>query len=246
LKQKKTILFDESFSRLISIILIAVGYILTRPKEMKKEEKTKENQGEIAFDRDALLALYEETESRIKSHRGTLWEEVRHFSWLIAIILSAAGYLLAKSKEFETIIWIVPFLMLLSIGVGYLALTIINQERREFLRAVLVTRKVEKLLGLHEPVENRDLSRQKGISGYLFSVAHIDVFKKIEEFRVNGDNKTNAEQLWVEWRIKKRLSPFDNFRYIFIGQIIISLLGLAYSIYFLWFNFKFYLPPLTK
>jgi hypothetical protein len=234
------------FSRLILIILTKVGYMLTKPREMTIEERTKENQGEIAFNRDALLTLYKETESRIKSHRETLWEEVRHFSWLIAIILSAAGYLLAKSKEFEIIIWIVPFLMLLSIGVGYLALTIINQERREFLRAVLVTRKLEKLLGLQEPFENLDLSRQKGISGYLFSLAHIDVFKKIEELRVKSEKETNGETLWVKWRIKKRLSPFDNFRYIFIGQIVISLIGLAYSIYFLWFNFKLYLPPLTK
>jgi hypothetical protein len=215
-------------------------------REMKMEKRAKENQGKIAFERDELLVLYKENESRIKSHRETLWKQVRHFSWLITIVLSASGYILIKSKEFEIIAWIVPFLMLLSIGVGFLALTIINQERREFLRAVIVTRKIEKLLGLHKPLENSDLSQQKGISGYLFSQAHIDVFKKIEELWANSDKKRNGEQLWIQWRMKKRFSPFDNFRYLFMGQIGISLLGLIYSIDFLFLNFRFYLPPLTK
>jgi len=236
------------FSWVIPIFLYTISGILGNSKETKAQKDVRKEQpecGEIPFDREALLALYSQTESRIRSHRETLWQQVRHFSWLTAIILTAAAYIFANALKFVAIVWILPPLMLLSIGVGYLARSMINQERREFLRAVLVTRKIEKLLGLHEPVRIKELSRDKMVSGYLFRPAHIDVFKKIEKLG-KGYDEEDGERRWIEWRIERKLSPFDYYGYIFIGQMIVSGLGFLYSLHFVYTNFELYLPPIIK
>lgn len=237
------------FGWIIPIFLYTIGRILGNSKESKMQEDAKKKQGEfgeIPFDREALLVLYNQTEARIRSHREILWQQVRHFSWLIAIIVTASGYIWAKSVEFESIVWILPFLWILSWYIGHIAAKIIRQEREEFLRAVMVTRKVEKALGLHKPVEDQELQRQKGFSGYLFRFTHVDVFNRAEKLWSERCGKVGAEQAWVERRMKEESAPFDRYRVLFYGYEIVSIFLLAYSIYFLWSRFRFYLPPFIK
>lgn len=205
-----------------------------------------QEQTQKTFNHQALLALYSENEARIRSHRETLWQQVSHFSWLIVIIVTAAGLMLAKSDEFIGVVWMAPFLWIMSCGVGLLAFMVIKQEREEFLRAVMVTRKVEKILGLHKPVQNRELSPKKGFSGYLFRLAHINVFDEAEKLCTENRKIQDAEQRWIDWRIKEHSAPFDRYRYLFLAEAIISVFGLSYSIYFLWSRFEFYFPPWIK
>lgn len=210
------------------------------------EEETKEDQEEITFDRcKALLAIYTETEARIRAHREILWQETRHFSWLITIIIATGGYILAKYGEFESIVWVSPILFTLSACVGVFGFKVIGKEREEFLRAVMVLRKTEKILGLYEPIKNRELSQDKGFSGYLFRSDHIEVFKKAEELWLKRNRERGAEQLWIEWIMEKEPAPIDKYRrLLFVYALIFSIFGFIYSVYFLWFQHKFNLSSL--
>lgn len=165
-------------------------------------EKTKVKYRENIFnDRQALLTIYIENEARIRDHRKILWEEARHFTWLISITLSGAGYILIQAGNYIFFSWV---LSIVATIVTNTAIDVIQRERQEFLRALILSRKIEKLLGLHEPIQDKILG-DVPFNKYIFSRSgHVNIFKEMKDGMATHDVENQeaegktAEEVWME------------------------------------------------
>jgi len=101
----------------------------------------------VERDGDDLLKFLEIQNSRLEKHGDKLWEEMKHFSWALYVLLGAPVYL--KFCLCVDTRWLVLF-PILAIVVALFAIFTIRKESRDFLDALGTVLNIEKRLGFHD------------------------------------------------------------------------------------------------
>ncbi|SNQ60442.1 hypothetical protein [Candidatus Methanoperedens nitratireducens] len=116
---------------------------------MSNDEQQEKNK------REELLKFLALQNKRIDSHADKIWEEMKHFSWALYLLLGAPFIL----KHYEKVdgvqysIWLTIF-PLLAAFVAFIAAFSICKESRDFLDALGTILSIEKRLGFHDFSEN--------------------------------------------------------------------------------------------
>ena len=88
--------------------------------------------------------------ARLNFHGDKLWEEMKHFSAVLYILLGAPFII---SDDFKSIAFIFP---LLAICVAFIALVIIHKEGKDFIDALGTVLSIEKRLEFHKKCATED------------------------------------------------------------------------------------------
>jgi len=104
------------------------------------------------MDSPDLLMYLEQQNQRLRYHHTSVWEEIRHFSWIVlggwALAFTLPLQLSKDNVEYVMAIALVPFFTGI---VARVARNAIAAESRQFLETLASVLKIEKALGLHEP-----------------------------------------------------------------------------------------------
>ncbi len=145
--------------------------VLTFLNKMDKDEKN------LKF-----LALQYE---RIGSHGDKIWEEMKHFSWALYLLLGAP-FILKHWEKVDGVsygIWLIIF-PLLAIIVAIIATLSICKESNDFLDALGTNLSIEKRLGFHDVSTNASDTPKILVSRHRTEMLNINVItdESIDEF----------------------------------------------------------------
>lgn len=151
----------------------------------------------------------------------------------MALIAIGSGYLFLEFLD-NRCYWLQVLVILLlfsGIFIGWIAKQIIRHESKEFFRTIITSRKIERLLGLHESINKDQYSslNKKGLSNYIFREEHIYNLEDIEKMSTDKENYEIQEEKWVEKRVGEYPVP-KYFSRIFLIYICLSSVFILYSI----------------
>ena len=141
--------------------------------------------------------------ARLNFHGDKLWEEMKHFSAVLYILLGAPFII---SDDFKSIAFIFP---LLAICVAFIALVIIHKEGKDFIDALGTVLSIEKRLEFHKECATEDPI--KIVSNHRINKLGD---KSIEEFIENESCKFYTTRWW--------------FQFYFIGLIIVGIMEVLF------------------
>lgn len=165
-----------------------------------------------------FLALQNE---RINNHGDKIWEEMKHFSWALYLLLGAP-FILKHWEKVDRVyygIWIIIF-PLLAVFVAIIAAFSICKESNDFLDALGTILSIEKRLGFHDISENK-------VPKTLVSKDRIEML-----------NIHDGVDKMIDTFIKRKQSIFCKLRHIpnrtlfVIYFIILIFFGIGEAIYF--------------
>ncbi len=147
---------------------------------------------------DFLLEFLTLQNNRLNFHGDKMWEEMKHFSAVLYVLLGAPIILAKDFKSIELIIF-----PLLAIFVAFIALFIIHKESKDFLDALGTVLSIEKRLKFHEECATE-------IPAKIVSNHRIKKLgnESIEKFIENESCKPFTTRWW--------------FKFYFIGLIILG------------------------
>ncbi len=96
-------------------------------------------------DKTRLLEFLTLQNGRLNFHGDKLWEEMKHFSMVLYVLLGAPFFLIKDLNG----LWLIIF-PLLAIFVAFIALFIIRKESKDFLDAFGTVLSIENRLGFHK------------------------------------------------------------------------------------------------
>lgn len=178
-----------------------------------------EQQGKNKNDEKLLIKFLALQYERVGSHGNKIWEEMKHFSWALYLLLGAPFILkhwaVGDNWEVWYKIWLIIF-PLLAIIVAIIAIVSIRKESKDFLDALGTVLSIEKRLRFHE--ENDEKTPKMLVSekrkGMLKKDESIDDF--IERMQPNICKPTSSNRsLFVSY---------------FIGLFIIGIVEILYFV----------------
>ena len=89
--------------------------------------------------------------NRLDGHSNKIWEEMKHFSWALYLLLGASFFL--KQWEYADI-WLIIF-PILAIIVAIIGIKSIYNENKNFLETLGMVLSAEKRLGFHDENNNK-------------------------------------------------------------------------------------------
>jgi hypothetical protein len=103
---------------------------------------------------DVLLGFLTLENRRLESHGEKIWEEMKHFSWALYLLLAAPFFLKQwENSELKYYPWLLIFPSL-AIIVAFIATLSICKESKDFLDALGTVLSIEKRLGFHKENAN--------------------------------------------------------------------------------------------
>lgn len=163
------------------------------------------------MDEDEKLLKWLEIQSkRLDGHSNKIWEEMKHFSWALYLLLGASFVL---NRDF-TGLWLIIF-PILAIFVAIFAIISISNESRNFVDALGMVLSAEKRLLFHEKNDDK-------IPKMLVSEERKKMLNPNDDESIDDFIKRNQPI------ISKHISTRDLFVIYFILLIIIGFIEMFY------------------
>jgi hypothetical protein len=171
---------------------------------------------------EKLLKWLDIQSKRLELHGNKIWEEMRHFSWVLYILLGAP-FVLQNNLNNS---WLLIIFPLLAIFVAIIASLSVCKESKDFLDALETVLRIEKRLGFHE-IEEKKTPKMLVSEGRM---------KKLNFEKDVTIDKFIEKNQSIICKLTSKLTSLPNrslFVVYFIGLILIGIVELICLIFFI-------------
>jgi hypothetical protein len=109
---------------------------------------------------EELIAYFEATSQRISHHGNLLWEEEKHYTWWVYVVIGAMLYLLLSPQVWGCLrLYLIVIVSLFGIVVSCIGLRVIRVEGVQFCDALRLQDKILEAMNLSEIRECKHVRR---------------------------------------------------------------------------------------